>query len=223
MQQTLTYPDDARRLAPGLVVSLLLHVLLLALWRMPSVSYAPPDARRWTEPLSVRLLPPKPLSAAPAQTDPPPPLSPARRPPHTAVAQPARPIPARPSLDQPATDRPAPARTDPQAITVIPAAPDQPAASPAKPATAQEAEPDVDVDKALAAARKMANNLEPPPMNWAAAKLNKGKEWKETRDQRLGRAISGAGRADCKTAYSGAGLLAPLFMLADKKDSGCKL
>ena len=38
----------------------------------------------------------------------------------------------------------------------------------------------------------------------------------------LARDIASGKRGDCRTAYAGAGLLAPLVMLLDKKDSGCK-
>ena len=44
------------------------------------------------------------------------------------------------------------------------------------------------------------------------------------RDQKLARDIEKSGRTDCRTAHTGAGLLAvvPLVMDAMKKDSGCK-
>jgi hypothetical protein len=99
-------------------------------------------------------------------------------------------------------------------MTVVPA-------QPADPGPAVSA-PKFDPDAARAAARGMANDLNPPPTNWAAEKLNKGKEWKETKTERLGRNVENSARGDCRTAYTGAGLLAPVYMLLDKKDSGCK-
>jgi len=202
MQQNLTYPGGTRRgLVAGLAISLLLHIVVLVLVRAPSAPPAQADARRWTQPLAVRLLPPPPPRAratptAPARQNPP------RR--ERSVVRAVEPLP-----------RDDPART---AITVVPARP----ADTAPPPATVEGEPVFDPAAARAAARAMANDLHPPATNWAAEKLNQGKEWKETKDQRLGRAVANSARPDCKTAYAGAGLLAPLLMLADKKDSGCK-
>jgi hypothetical protein len=102
------------------------------------------------------------------------------------------------------------------AMTVVTPAPAEPAPAPAEPA------PTFDREAARAAARGMANDLSTPSANWAAEKLNKGKEWKETKEERLGRNVANSARPDCRTAYAGAGIFAPLLMLADKKDSGCK-
>lgn len=202
MRQNLTYPGGTRRgLVAGLAISLLLHIAVLVLMRAPTTPPAAPDARRWTQPLAVHLLPPPPPRASatpsvPVRKDPP------RR--ERAIARTVAP----PRRD--ATER--------TAITVVPS---RPADTAPPPATA-EGTPAFDPDAARAAARAMANDLHPPATNWAAEKLNQGKEWKETKDQRLGRAVANSARPDCKTAYAGAGLLAPLLMLADKKDSGCK-
>ncbi|HEX8601009.1 MAG TPA: hypothetical protein VF774_00050 [Pseudoduganella sp.] len=110
-----------------------------------------------------------------------------------------------------------PAGTTPPAMTMVPPQPAEsaPASAPAGSA------PSFDRDAARAAARSMANDLN-PSTNWAAEKLNKGKEWKETKEERLGRNVGNSARGDCRSAYAGAGLLAPLVMLMDKKDSGCK-
>lgn len=202
MQQTLTYPDSPRRggLVAGLAVSILLHVLLLAFWRAPTVLPQPAEPRRWTEPLTVRIMPPPPPRPV-ARAEPPKqaarPDKPAARTPPRAVAERSKPdSEAQPSM------------------TIVTPAPTQ--APPAEEA------PKFDPDAARAAARAMANDLKEPSENWAAEKLNQGKEWKETKEQRLGRNIENSARPDCRTAYSGAGLLAPLIMLMDKKDSGCK-
>ncbi|WP_338768567.1 hypothetical protein [Massilia sp. METH4] len=204
MQQTLTYPNGPRRggLVAGLAVSILLHVLLLALWRTPTTPPVPSDARRWTEPLTVRILPPPPKPVARAE-----PPEPAAKPDKPVVRR--APPRAMAERAQPESDNAAP-----PAMTVVPA----PAAEPA----AEESAPKFDPEAARAAARGMANDLDGPSKNWVAEKLNKGKEWKETKEQRLGRNIENSARPDCKTAYAGAGLLAPLVMLMDKKDSGCK-
>lgn len=196
MQQLLTYPGGRRRpgLAAGLAVSILLHVLLLAVWRTPSAPPArPDDARRWTEPLTVRLLPPPPKPITGPKQPQPASVRSVRAPaPAVVAAQPAR---------------------EPAPITATPAPPTAP-------------EPDMpprfDRDAARSAARGMANDLATPSTNWAADKLNEGKAWQETRDEKLGGQVARAARSDCRTAYAGAGLFAPLIMLMDKKDSGCK-
>jgi hypothetical protein len=202
MQQTLTYPGGPRRsgLVPGLAVSILLHVLLLALWRTPSAPPVPHDERRWARPLTVRIVPP----------------------PEPVVR--AEPQAQRTKPDKPAT-RPAPARVTsrrvepdsatPPVMTVVPA-------EPAEQAAAEESTPRFDADAARTAARAMAKDLDTPSGNWVAEKLKKERELQETRDAKLGRNIANSARGDCKTAYAGAGLLAPLIMLMDKKDSGCK-
>lgn len=64
-----------------------------------------------------------------------------------------------------------------------------------------------DRDAALQVARAMAN--EPDPAEPYAT------------ETKLARAIASAKRRDCKDGIPG-GLLAPLILLLDKKDSGCK-
>ncbi|TWI61853.1 hypothetical protein IP91_04452 [Pseudoduganella lurida] len=204
MQSTLTYPGGPRpRLVAGLAVSLLLHAVLLLLLRAPSAP-PPSDERRWAQPLTVLLVPPKvvpePIRAPEPKAEPKP-----RR-----VQASARPAP---EADTPAT-RPAPA---PITVTQEEATA---AAAPA-PTPAQE-EPRFDQEAARKSARGMYDAVKPPVTNWAAEKLNKDKEWKETKFERFGKAVANSAREDCKTAHASAGLLAPLFMLADKKDSGCK-
>jgi hypothetical protein len=210
MRQTLTYPGSPRRggLVVGIAASILLHALLLALWRTPAAPPVPPDERRWAQPLTVRIVqPPSPppesfvLDDAPAKPDKPAarPVRPRAAPGHAKVEAGAR------------ADK-----AEPPAIAVVPATPAEPSTAPA------DGAPKFDADAARAAARAMANDLDAPPRNWAAEKLRKAREREETENERLGRNIAGAARPDCKTAYAGAGLLAPLLMLMDKKDSGCK-
>lgn len=217
MQQTLPYPARPRRgaLAAGLAISFLLHVVLLALLRTPSAPPAQREAQRWAEPLTIRIVPPPPRPAPvlipvpAARVEPPPkavkPAGPVSKP----ASQPAvRPAPTPERMATEPSDNAAPT-----AITVMPA----PSMDPAP----QDNVPRFDPNAARAAARAMANDLN-PSTNWAAEKLNKGKEWKETKEERLGRNVANSARGDCRTAYAGAGLLAPLYMLMDKKDSGCK-
>jgi hypothetical protein len=203
MPATLTYPGKPRpRLVAGLIVSLLLHAVLLTLLRAPS---APPqrDERRWAQPLTVLLVPPRvfpqPIRAPEPATEP--------RPPKRAQAS-ASPI--APRMTPPEVGKlPAPVAVTPEETTA--------AAEPAKD------EPSFDQDAARKSARGMYDAVKPPVTNWAAEKLNKDKEWKETKMERFGTAVAKSAREDCRTAHAGAGLLAPLFWLADKKDSGCKL
>lgn len=203
MQQTLNRIDTAPPLrrpafAVGLLVSVLLHVLLLWFLRLPGAPAIPADTRPWSQPLTVRLVAPPP----------PPPVI-------VEQATPATPAPAKRERTRPEGS---------QAITVAPreAAPAQ--AVPAPPVLPeqgpQQGEPRVDLDAARAAARGMASDLDPPATNWAAEKLNKGKEWRETRDEKLGKAVARSARPECRD--TGAGLLSPLVWLMDKKDSGCK-
>lgn len=212
MQQTPTYPNRPRRgLVIGLAISALLHMLLLAMLRTPSAPPAQPDSPRWAQPLTVTIVPPRPARAKPEPE--PEPKQVARNAPRRKPARPDRP-PAGPLR---APERAAPAQTDnagQPAMTVVPA----PSAEPAP----ADSAPRFDPDAARGAARAMANDLDPPSSNWVAEKLNKDKALKETKEARLGRNVANSARPDCRTAYAGAGLLAPLVMLMDKKDSGCK-
>jgi len=204
MQRTLTYPTRPRRgLAAILALTILLHMILLGMLRAPSAPLRLPDQPRWAEPLTVRILPPPPKPQPITRAEPP-----ARLPKPDKPAAPPRVPAARPEPERAAPDTPSQ-----PTMTMVPAQPAEPAPAGNVPA--------FDPDAARAAARGMANDLN-PSTNWAAEKLNKGKEWKQTKEQRLGRNVENAARGDCRTEYAGAGLLAPLAMLMDKKDSGCK-
>ena len=67
-----------------------------------------------------------------------------------------------------------------------------------------------DREAAKAAARDIAGELESAPL-----------KMRETRDAKLARQIQNAARPNCKDGIPG-GLLAPLYLMMDKKDSGCK-
>jgi hypothetical protein len=67
-----------------------------------------------------------------------------------------------------------------------------------------------DREAAKAAARDIAGELGPPQI-----------ALRETREEKLGRKIQDAARPNCKDGIPG-GLLAPLYLMMDKKDSGCK-
>jgi hypothetical protein len=67
-------------------------------------------------------------------------------------------------------------------------------------------------------ARELANEPDPAKAGTALAQLPPKPLATETR---AARAISRAKRRDCKDGIPG-GLLAPLILALDKKDSGCK-
>ncbi len=70
--------------------------------------------------------------------------------------------------------------------------------------------PRFDRDAAKIAARDIAGELD-----------NSQPKLRETRDEKLARQIQNAARPNCKDGIPG-GLLAPLYLMMDKKDSGCK-
>ena len=194
---------NRRGIVLGIAVSLLLHGALITLWRhvQPSV---PPDTAPRVESIAVWI---RPLAAKP----PPPPVE---------VVKPKRepkPI-SKPKL---ATTRETPAAAtapaaSPQAITVVPASPATLAASPD---TITQETPKFDMEAARRTARKMAGERDPSKVGTAVGQIPDKPLQTETQ---LARDIAQGKRGDCRTAYSGAGLLAPVLMLLDKKDSGCK-
>ena len=195
-----------RGIVLGIAVSLLLHGALITLWRHVQPA-APPDTAPRVESIAVWI---RPLAAKP----PPPPVE---------VVKPKRepkPI-SKPKL---ATTRETPAATtaptsSPQAITVVPASPATPAASPDTLRQETPETPKFDMEAARKTARKMAGERDPSKVGTAVGQIPDKPLQTETQ---LARDIAQGKRGDCRTAYSGAGLLAPVLMLLDKKDSGCK-
>jgi hypothetical protein len=191
---------NRRGIVLGMAVSVLLHGALIYLWRHVQPA-APPDTAPRVESIAVWI---RPLAAKP----PPPPVE---------IVKPKRepkPI-SKPKL---ATTRETPAATtapaaSPQAITVVPAAP----AASADNATPET--PKFDMEAARKTARKMAGERDPSKVGTAVGQIPDKPLQTESQ---LARAIAQGKRGDCRTAYSGAGLLAPVLMLLDKKDSGCK-
>ncbi|MGK5005288.1 hypothetical protein [Janthinobacterium sp. LB2P70] len=194
---------NRRGILLGIAVSLLLHGALITLWRHVQPA-TPPDTAPRVESIAVWI---RPLAAKP----PPPPVE---------VVKPKRepkPI-SKPKL---ATARETPAAptaptSSPQAITVVPASPATPAASPD---TLTQETPKFDMEAARKTARKMAGERDPSKVGTAVGQIPDKPLQTETQ---LARDIAQGKRGDCRTAYSGAGLLAPVLMLLDKKDSGCK-
>ena len=196
-----------RGIAAAIGVSVLLHVLLLAYYH-PQRPALPPAPAPASEALTVWLRPPPP---APAQS-----VAVPRRPPaqkeNTDLARAAKPKErgaAQPVIAAPAgtNDAAAPATAVAASPPVDPFAPSP---APAKPV--------FDMEAARRTARKMANEKDPARAGTALAQLPDPAIASESK---LARDIAGAKRADCKDGIPG-GLLAPLFLLMDKKDSGCK-
>lgn len=194
---------NRRGIALGIAVSLLLHGALIYLWRHVQPPVPPETAPRvesiavWIRPLAARP-PPPPAEVVKPKRDP----KPVSKPKLATVRQ----TPA-------ATTTPA---SSPQAITVGPASPAAPAASPD---TFRQETPTFDMEAARRTARKMASERDPSKVGTAVGQIPDKPLQTETQ---LARDIAQGKRGDCRTAYSGAGLLAPVLMLLDKKDSGCK-
>lgn len=183
------------RLLAGIAVSLALHALLLFAYRhawQPPPAGAAPAVRT----IAVWLRPPPPPAAVPEPAPAPKALAHAARP---ARATP-RPAPATEVI---AVPDPSPGAAEkPDVFTVAPPA----------------ARPHFDRDAALKVAREMANEPDPAKAGTAVGQIAPKPYATETR---MARAIASAKRRDCKDGLPG-GLLAPIFLLMDKKDSGCK-
>jgi hypothetical protein len=78
--------------------------------------------------------------------------------------------------------------------------------------------PRFNLDAARSVARKVANEPDPAKVGTALERLPPPPLQTETK---LERAIKAAKRPDCKDGVPG-GLLAPVYLMMDKKDSGCK-
>jgi hypothetical protein len=196
------FGDDAgrayRRIAAGVALSLAIHALVLNLqhggWQREVV-----DTPR---PLAVRLRPPPPPPVPPVEQAAPPEAAP-QPVPRAKASKLTRPRKPRPVI---AVD-PAPAPTQPDPFTV------QQAPEPAAPET-----PRFDREAAHRMARSLANMRDPAKEGTAVGQFPEKPLETETR---AARAIGAAKRRDCKDGLPG-GLLGPLLILADKKDSGCK-
>lgn len=194
-------PDrQLMRIAAGIALSLLAHALLLAIHHQPA-TMAPPAAA--PQALTLHLQPIAPPAPAPV-------IEPA---PAIAPKSPAAPRVQR---------TPRPARTPPPSVIALdpaqrPAAADTVVVPPA-PVDAAPPAPRFDLGAARAMARKLAD--EPDPAR-AGTPLERLPPPELQTESKLERGIKGAKRANCKDGVPG-GLLAPLFLMMDKKDSGCK-
>jgi hypothetical protein len=195
---TLPERRQTTRVAAGIAISLAAHALLLAMYRQPQSSALPAAAR---EPLTVRL------QAAPAK---PPVAEPLRSSPQPEVqAKPARPRAPRRIIAVPTQ----PETPEDKTFTV-----DAPPPVVSAPAPVPNAEPRFNLDAARSTARRVANEPDPAKAGTALERLPPPPLQTESK---LERGIKGARRPDCKDGVPG-GLLAPIFLAMEKKDSGCK-
>ena len=195
--ETMSIEDRrrTRRVVFGIVLSILVHTALLTAWRggfRPAYLPEPPRS------IAVRIKPP-----------PPPPRV------ETPELQPPAPKAGRPPARKPSTPRPVIAVPPDTSSTPEPDpfVVEQPQTPPAPTET-----PRFDLDAAKRSARSLANMRDPTKEGTAVGQFPEKPLETETRAARM---IGAAKRRNCKDGLPG-GLLAPLFLLADKKDSGCK-
>jgi hypothetical protein len=188
------------RLFAGLALSIAVHAMLVFAWRLgavtPQIDQEP--ARRA---IAVWLRPPPPPPVAEELTPPPPPSKPRRPVTRTAAAHPR----SAPSTELIAIPDPTPGKTEPPDVFSVAPAEDK-------------AAPRFDLEAAKSTARKVASERDPAKAGTALAQFPDKELATETK---AARAIAQAKRRDCKDGLPG-GLLGPLLLLLDKKDSGCK-
>lgn len=190
------------RLAVGLAVSLALHAALLFAYRH-QMARAPADDVPVSRTIAVWLRPAPPPPGQP---------EPARRARPKARLEPAKPAgePARRKQARPsellALPDPSPGQAEPPDVFSV--------APSAEPGTGKR----FDRAAALQLARDMADDPDPARDGTAVGQIPPKPYATQTK---MARAISSARRRDCKDGLPG-GLLGPLLLLMDKKDSGCK-
>lgn len=189
---------STRRMAAGVALSLAAHALLLLASRQgwlprPAPSLPEPTLMVWVRPAAPPLPPPEPA----ADTE-------------RSVHAPARTAARRPS---PAS---AGAPAAPAVIAMDPA-PDQPPAPDSL--AVPPAQPAFDMEAARAAARALANEADPARASLPVAQFDRNRQISS--DTKLARDIARAKRRDCKDGIPG-GLLAPVYLLMQKKDHGCQ-
>lgn len=200
-------PQRPYRFAVGVCLSLALHAALLLVWRGHQMATPAASDEPETRTIAVWLRPPPPEPTPEPRLAPP--------------LKKARPKPRE------KTPRTASSVADGQAARTseLIAIPD-PSAGAAEPADVFSVAPAKDPpggkrfdrDAALSLARDMADDPDPAKAGTAVGQFKPKPYATETK---MARAIAGAKRRDCKDGIPG-GLLAPLILLMDKKDSGCK-
>ncbi|UVW28714.1 hypothetical protein [Massilia sp. H6] len=188
------------RLFAGVGVSIALHALLIVAYRHTGTGVPPdvPDA----QPLVVFIRP------APDLADPAPALPP--------------PVQAAPPKQAGALARRSARQAAPARVLALPAPPQQAPADPfmvqQSEAAPAEGERTFDLDAAKQTARQLAGQTRLGREGTALAQFPDPPLETESK---YAKAISKAKRPNCKDGLPG-GLLAPLFLMMDKKDSGCK-
>lgn len=194
------------RIALGVAASLLLHALLLATYRDQP---APADPTDVPPPRSIAVwlrAPPPPVLARELEREP--------EPATQATAPKPAAEPQRRRRERVIAVTPAPAAPSPsETFAVEP----EPAPAPAQ-ENREDAAPRFDPEAARQMARKLASGPDPAVAGTAVGQFPAKPLATETR---AARAISRTRRRDCKDGIPG-GLLAPLFLAMDKKDSGCQ-
>lgn len=188
-------PGNKRFLA-GVGISIALHLMLLLAYRGHGPALPLPEADSST-PIAVRILPP------------PPPATPRVEAPPQPRAEAAAPRAARKSTPKPVIAVPSAPQQEgvPDAFTVQQAE---------EPATGEA--PQFSLEDARQTARQLAGRTKLGREGNANAQFP---EPPLETESKLAKAIGKAKRRNCKDGVPG-GLLAPLFLMMDKKDSGCK-
>lgn len=195
-----------RRIGAGIAVSIAVHAMLLFAYRQGAVpSWRDnPAAPRDALVVTLRAPAPEPIPQAVPEAEP------------EAAPKPA--LKARPPAKAPtASTRPAPAQSNPAPDLI--ALPETETLAPGRFTVAPPSgAPQFDPEAARKFAREIATRPDPARAGMAVAQIPPKPYATETR---TARAIAQARRRDCKDGVPG-GLLAPIFLALDKKDSGCK-
>ena len=205
------------RVGVGVAVSMVLHGLLLFAYRqgvaLPWTGDA--DAPREALVVTLRAPPAPPPEVLP---EPAPKAEPEVKPQPVVKAKPSKKEKAEPATEpQTASIRPAPSERT--AAPDVIALPDKEATAPGVFTVAPpSAAPQFDPDAARRFAREIATKPDPAREGMAVAQIPPKPYATETKAARV---IAQAKRPDCKDGVPG-GLLAPVFLLLDKKDGGCK-
>lgn len=187
-------PERPYRIALGIAISVALHIALIYGYRL-ATPVIKPDQVAKVESMTVWIRPPKPVA------------------PPIAVTQTALPAKVRPQAPHAVIRTPAPVTAAAAPAMAATATPDAPPVAD----TAAAPVPKFDMEAARNTARKMAGERDPTKVGTAVGQIPDKPLETETQ---LARRMAQAARPDCKNAPGG--LLAPLLMLLDKKDSGCK-
>ncbi len=196
-----------RRFLVAMGVSLLTHALLLAWWQTHGGETMPKPATTLTVVLAKpemakipelpRELPAEPPPKPPAVKPPPEKTPPRRQPTQAKAEKPTKPPQSVIALE--------PASKDAAATETVPVVANTP--------------PTVDLDAAKSLARQIGKRTSgPSAQQRLESRLNN-----PVRIDPLAKAVGSAARPDCKTAHSGAGLLAlPMLAWDSVTDSGCR-